>query len=217
VTIFARRLAAVDTSTGLGSVALYESGVLVAEEERRVSNAHGESLLPMIDALFRRVGWTAADVARWAVGIGPGSFTGVRIGVATVKGIQLATGAELVSVTSLDAVAASAPRGSGEVVVAVLDALRAELFVQASNLRPAAIVRRSDFDAWREELARETGARVVVVGDAPPFAAGSPPRARFVGELALRREPESPDAVEPFYLRAPDVTMPGPAKTTTSS
>ena len=65
------RLAAIDTSTALGSVALFEDGVLVAEDSRRVSNAHGESLLPMVSALFARAGWAAADVARWGVGTRP--------------------------------------------------------------------------------------------------------------------------------------------------
>ncbi len=123
-----RRLAAIDTSTALGSVALFEGDALVAEDARRISNAHGESLLPMVSALFDRVGWRPGDVARWGVGIGPGSFTGTRIGLATAKGIVLATNAELVGVTSLDALALDL--ASPPAVVSVLAAGKGELFVQ---------------------------------------------------------------------------------------
>jgi len=100
------RLAAIETSSPVGSVALFENGALVAQDEKRVSTGHGEQLLPMLDALFARNGWVPTDVTRWAVGIGPGGFTGVRIGVALAKGIVMATGADLVGVTSLDALAA---------------------------------------------------------------------------------------------------------------
>jgi tRNA threonylcarbamoyl adenosine modification protein YeaZ len=124
-----QRLAALDTSTALGSVALFDGEELVAEDSRRVSNAHGESLLPMVDALFARVGWRPADVARWAVGIGPGSFTGTRIGLATAKGIALATGAAIVGVTSLDAIAQGLA-GENAAVASVLDAGKGEVFLQ---------------------------------------------------------------------------------------
>jgi tRNA threonylcarbamoyl adenosine modification protein YeaZ len=121
------RLAAIDSSTVLGSVALFDGEALVGEDEARVSNAHGESLLPMVVALFARSGWKAGDVARWGVGVGPGSFTGVRIAVATAKGIAIAGGAELVGVTSLDALADGI---EADVVVSVVAAGKAELFVQ---------------------------------------------------------------------------------------
>lgn len=134
-----RRLAAIDTSTVLGSVALFEDGALVAEDARRVSNAHGESLMPMVSALFERIGWRPRDVDRWGIGIGPGSFTGTRIGLSTVKGIVLATGAELVGVTSLDALAEGLDRGQdeaheanhgGAAVTSLVDAGKGELFLQ---------------------------------------------------------------------------------------
>jgi tRNA threonylcarbamoyladenosine biosynthesis protein TsaB len=125
-----RRLAAIDTSSALGSVALFEGDSLVAEDARRVSNAHGESLLPMVSALFDRLGWRPGDVERWGVGVGPGSFTGTRIALSTAKGIVLATGAELVGVTSLDAIAEGLSALPGEAVASVIAAGKGELFVQ---------------------------------------------------------------------------------------
>ncbi len=196
------RLAAIETSTALGSVALFEDGRLVAEDSRRVSNAHGESLLPMVSALFERVGWVPADVQRWGVGIGPGSFTGCRIGVATVKGIALATGAEIVGVTSLDALAFGL-EGDG-LVVSVVAGGKGELFLQArrgdalllapSHLRFAEVAGRI--------AALEPEGRVVVAGEASAEvdwsalggrvtlrveAPHDAPRATSVGRIALSR------------------------------
>ncbi len=138
------RLAAIDTSTELGSVALFEGLALVAEDSARVSNAHGESLMPMLSALFARHGWAPGDVRRWAVGVGPGSFTGVRVAVATAKGIAIGTGAELVGVTSLDALAHGlSGMAEGRAVVSVVGAGKAEVFVGASHppraARPRAV------------------------------------------------------------------------------
>jgi tRNA threonylcarbamoyladenosine biosynthesis protein TsaB len=216
------RLAAIDTSTGLGSVALFEGGVLLAEDAHRVSNAHGESLLPMMSALFVRMGWTARDVTRWAVGVGPGSFTGIRIAVATVKGIVLATGAELVGVTSLDALAF----GLGDtLVVSLIGAGKGELFVQAMRGGARVIdpthLRTGDVAARVAEVAG--GARVVVAGEAASEVDWSAlggrvelvvkaphdlPRASAIGRIALERPAEDADGLEPVYVRPPDITMP---------
>ncbi len=217
------RLAAIDTSSALGSVALFQDGTLVVERSQRVSNAHGESLLPMVAALFAETGWTPADVARWGVGIGPGSFTGVRIAVATAKGIAIATGARLVGVTSLDAVAHGI---EGELVASVLGAGKGEVFVQARRggkvvLGPSHVV----LAEVGEYLARIAGAssEIVVAGE---DAAGldlsalgpritlvnGPPhdlaRASVVGRIAMSREPDDTDTLEPLYVRPPEITMP---------
>ncbi len=225
---FGGKLAAIETSTALGSVALYDGGDIVAHDERRVSNAHGESLLPMVSALFARAGWRAADVGRWGVGIGPGSFTGVRIGVATVKGIAIATGAEVVGVTSLDAIAYGVDAGTDEVVVAVLAAMKGELFMQAWHagacVHEAAHVKTAVAGEW---LARLGAAKLVLVGGgasevgedglagvdrakvACRFVVDAPhdvPRAAVVGAIARLRGADGDD-LEPLYVRPPEITQ----------
>jgi tRNA threonylcarbamoyladenosine biosynthesis protein TsaB len=228
---FEGKLCAIDTAAALGSVALFEGGRLVAEREQRVSNAHGESLLPMVHALFAEVGWRPADVRRWGVDIGPGSFTGVRIGLATVKGVSLATGAEVVGVTSLDALAFEVAAEPDEVVVAAFDALKGELFMQA--WLEGAVVREAEHvkaAAAREWLAGLGALRFAIVGGgalqldedglallresvttvrlvtAPPH---DTPHARVVGLLAMQRPP-SPPALEPLYVRPPEISKPRP-------
>jgi len=218
-----RRLAAIDTSTELGSVALFEDGRLVAEETMRVSNAHGESLLPMVSALFARWGWDPGDVERWGVGIGPGSFTGVRVSLATAKGIAIATRAELVGVTSLDALTQGL--GGEGLVVGLVPAGKGELFVQASRgttrlLEPVHL--RVEEIAVRIAALDPLGL-VVVAGEAAgcvdwsalgrrvSFAAKAPndmPRASAVGRIALTRSPDDVATLEPAYVRPPEITAP---------
>lgn len=218
------KLCALDTSTALGSVVLFEDDRLVAEDARRVSNAHGESLLPMIDATFTRAGWRPADVTRWCVGVGPGSFTGVRIGVATVKGIVLGTGAEIVGVGSLEALAAMVPDQSKPIVAAV-SAIRGELYLQVAGaarseplcLPPDAIA------AWLETIAPSaTAPEVILVGEAAEKIPALPsrkitllssgdhalPHGRGVATVGRGRAAEPADAVEPVYVRAPEITTP---------
>jgi tRNA threonylcarbamoyladenosine biosynthesis protein TsaB len=232
------RLAAVETSTALGSVALFEDGRLVFEDSRRVSNAHGESLLPMLSALFERAAWSPSDVSRWAVGVGPGSFTGCRIGLATVKGIALVTGAAIAGVTSLDALAFGLE--GADVVVSVVAGGKGELYLQATR---GGVVLLAPSHLRIGEVAARVAAlvpdgRVVVAGEAASavdwsalgervsLTVASPhdlPRASVVGRIGLQRlerlDPAGSDragddarvhadALEPVYVRPPDITMP---------
>jgi tRNA threonylcarbamoyladenosine biosynthesis protein TsaB len=216
------RLAAIDTCTALGSVALFDGAELVAEDSHSVSNAHGESLLPMVDRLFARVGWKPSDIGRWAVGIGPGSFTGVRIGVGTVKGIVLATGAEVVGVTSLDAIAEGLEVDVAAAVASVVFAMKGELFVQVkrggevllapSNLRIAdAPARLAALGCERLVLVGE-GARWLTEGGMACEVVASPPhdvpRAASVARAAMGRAPDDLATLEPLYVRPPEITAP---------
>lgn len=215
------RVCAVDTSTALGSVALYEDDRLVAEDARRVSNAHGESLLPMIDAAFAKVGWRPADIQRWCVGIGPGSFTGVRIGVATVKGVVLGTGAQIVGVGSLEALAALVPERD-VLIVAAIDAIRGEVYVQALGVATSEPVclRPDEIAGWLDGVSSHQA--VVLVGEAakkiPPLPSRDVklltegdhalPHARGVALAARTRDPVDADRLEPVYVRAPEISVP---------
>lgn len=230
------RVVGIETSSVMGSIALFEGGALVARDEKPVRSGHGEHFLPMAAALFTRAGWKASDVARWGVDVGPGSFTGVRVGVALVKAIVLATGAELVGVTSFEALAfglgnvdARLPGGGREagesLVVSLLRAGRGELFVQARAgghviVAPAQwsvseTAERIASLAWRGsvvvagEVARDVdwsccGDRVSTACDPPHDL----PRAEAIAQIALGGLPEDADAIEPVYVRPPDITMP---------
>ena len=205
---------AIETSTALGSVVLYDGDTLLGDEEARVSNAHGESMMPMIDRVLARANVKPRDVRRWCCGIGPGSFTGVRIAVATVKGIALGTGAELVGVTSLDALAASIEAPPGTTLVAVLEAIRGEVFVGAENREPACI-RPEQLAEWLD-VGDLSG--VVLVGDAASRIEAQCvrhpglPHAREVGKIGRSRAPTSD--LEPVYVRAPEITQPRTAPPT---
>ncbi len=220
------KIAAVDTSSPLGSVALFEGGALLFEDERRVSNAHGESLLPMIDALFTRAGWSPKEAVRWGVGIGPGSFTGTRIGVATVKGIALATGGDVVGVTSLDAVAEGVLPEEGEVLISLLSAMKGEIFMQIASICLPTHVKIESAGEMIARVVREAGVRALVaVGEASALvdwslvdakvrivstAPNDVPRAAAIARIAAHRSPDDVNALEPLYVRPPDISKPKP-------
>lgn len=123
------RVLAIDTSTWTASAAVCdEHGAVIADGEAR-TETHSENLLPLIADVCARAGVAAAALDAVAVGVGPGSFTGLRIGLATAKGIAFAAGRPLWAVSSLAALAMDlAGVANADLLVPVLDARRGEIF-----------------------------------------------------------------------------------------
>ena len=126
------KILALESATSACSVAVWADGRVLAGEAAEMSRGHAEALLPMIDRVRAAAGVDFADIDRFAVTIGPGHFTGLRIGLSAARGLALATGRPLIGVTTLEAVAAAVPESdrAGNTIVAALDSKRAELYVQ---------------------------------------------------------------------------------------
>jgi tRNA threonylcarbamoyladenosine biosynthesis protein TsaB len=126
------RALGIDTTTPGGSVALFESAELLAAVPGDPSKTHGERLLTEIHRLLNAHQWKAADIDIYGVASGPGSFTGLRIGIATVQGLAMVHHRPVVAVSALDALARSvgsaAGAGRARCVAAWMDAHRDEVF-----------------------------------------------------------------------------------------
>ena len=188
------------------------------DPEPGVRPAHASRLLGDAETALERAGLRWDDVERIAVGVGPGSFTGLRIGIASARALAQARGLPLVGVSSLEALARGA--GEAELVLAVLDARRGEAFAAAwrggALVLPAAALAP---DVLAEQVAA-LGAAPLAVGDGavrfrgPLEAAGAlvPPdddgihrlRAEHVCRLGAAANPTDRDRLLPNYLREPD-------------
>lgn len=121
------KILAVDTGTAVNTVALCEDGRLLAETVSLCGRAHSERLLATVDWILRETSMQLADLDAFAVSIGPGSFTGVRVGVAAWKGLALAVGKPLYGVSAMAAMSRLAGVEHG-LVCPVLDAKMGEVF-----------------------------------------------------------------------------------------
>ena len=121
------RVLAVDTTSAPGSIAVLEGDTLRGRALFRAPFGHAQQLLPEVDRLFASLGLSLADVDAFAVAVGPGSFTGVRIGIASVEGLAFATGRPVVGVSTLEATAYRHRAREG-LVAPLLDARREEIF-----------------------------------------------------------------------------------------
>jgi tRNA threonylcarbamoyladenosine biosynthesis protein TsaB len=188
---------AFDTATAVATSALVDGDEVLGE---RVSRA--QTLLEDVDALLRQAGAHPSDLDRLAVGVGPGSFTGVRIGLAAARGLALSLDLPGSGVSTLSALAAGAPGA-----LPVVDAKRREVFALLDGelrvLTPPELPLEGgttcvgDGAKRYRALLEERGATVPPDDDERHL-----PRARFHAVLA--GEPVPVDELEPLYLRVPD-------------
>jgi len=224
-------LLALDSTGNACSVAVWREGALVAHRLAEMTRGHGERLLPMVAEVMKAASIEMAALDAIAVTIGPGSFTGLRIGLAAARGLGLALARPVVGITSFLAVAAALPatlRDGREILVAI-DTKRDDVFLQRfdSTLRMLAPARLMTVP---EVIAQLPSGPLLLAGDGVAQLVPSLPRdrdiaiapgpghieaAHFAG-LVARLVARGGEAVEgplrmpdPFYLRAPDVKLPG--------
>jgi len=159
------RVLAVETSTLSGGAALLDGERIVGEYTLDVRITHSERLMAAIDQLLSDAGWTVRELEGLAVSVGPGSFTGLRVGLSTVKGLALALAIPVAAVPTLDAMAAMLPYASLP-VCPVLDARKREVYASLYRWDGHGMRREWDYLAVApDDLARRLDEPVIVFGD----------------------------------------------------
>jgi tRNA threonylcarbamoyladenosine biosynthesis protein TsaB len=212
------RILAVDTTAEFGSLALVEGGIVVEEVLIHSPEGFGHVLFGQVEQILERRDWTLGEIDCFAAAAGPGSFTGVRVGLAAVKGLAEALSKPVVAVSNLQALGSF---GTRALRATVLDARRGEIYgaVYDANLRVVVEEWVSPFGAWLERLP-EGDLEFVATNFAPfsPAVAGTrfadvpvveAPRALAgaIGRLAAGFEGSDPAAVDANYVRRSDAEM----------
>jgi tRNA threonylcarbamoyladenosine biosynthesis protein TsaB len=221
------RILALETATLAGSAALLEGGRVIGLSLLDIALTHSERLMAMVDALLRDCGWDIAHVEALALSIGPGSFTGLRVGVATVKGLALALGLPVAPVPTLDALAGNLPFADAP-VCPLLDARKGEVYLSLYRWRGGRMERQWDYLALSPRAAAERlQPPVIVLGDGVtaclPFlsrlgaglrvapASHAAPSAALVGLLGhamlASGDAVAAESLEPLYLRPSEAEL----------
>ena len=211
------RILGIESSSRRGSVALLEDQRVIASLEHEAPNSHAERLLPLIDQVLSNAGWAKTSLDRIGVGVGPGSFTGLRAGIALAEGLSVGLDRPLLGVGSLSCMAYGALRERPGPCCALLDARRDELFAavygedQAELCGPLAL-KAGELPELLQRFAVQT-----LVGEAaselvPGYqVARGPtldlPHARWVAALAAMLD-ESSHPPDPQYVRGIGATLP---------
>lgn len=202
------KVLAFDTSSVALSVALLDGERLMAEQVLGIKKNHSVSLMPTIDFLMQQVGWLPSDLDRIVVAEGPGSYTGLRMAVATAKTLAYTLAIDLVGVSSLQALCLD----SDALYISLIDARRNHVYVGFYQNGKA--VKPDSYDSFLDVLEWASDKEnVVFVGEVDPFrnqiAAALPnagiqetlPSASKLGEIGLSLPPVPVHAFVPRYLK----------------
>lgn len=216
------RILAIDTALGACSACVLEAGQAepLAIEQIAMERGHAEALMPMVERVMKAVEGGFASLDRVAVTVGPGSYTGLRVGISAARAIALAAGIPAIGVTTLAATAAPLiGRRSGRVIAAALDAKHGQVWFQAlsSQGKPLVSLRQVN----HRDAARAIGAGPVsLVGSAAMAVANEAwaigldalvldesraPDVTWVARLGLIADPGNAPP-RPLYLKAPETT-----------
>jgi tRNA threonylcarbamoyladenosine biosynthesis protein TsaB len=228
------RVLALDTTTAAGSVAIVDDEGVLVEEMGDPARSHAERLPGDIMKALERAGLAVAAIDLFAIAAGPGTFTGLRIGIATIQGLAFVNGKRVVPVSALTALAAAASReeSSARTIGAWMDAHRRDVFsalfrrTDRSPFDPEGLIEIDDPavgdpEARLRRWEHQGNMPDVLVGDgAILFAAAIPaqistlgqlPLAAVIGQMALARarvgETVDPAGVQPLYIRRPDAEI----------
>lgn len=211
---------AIDTSTLQASVAVWGRGHVLGQRHRIVTT-HSDALMVMVDEAFADAGVTTGDLEAIVCGAGPGSFTGLRIGLATAKGLCFALEKPLVMVSSLAGLAARAPSGR---VCATLDAFKGEVYAGLYTITdgvpvadgeelvlPPAALRARLAERPVDHVVGSGAAKYPELAVAPLLDAEPGPRAADLARLgaarAARRDYDDLSTAAPKYIRASEAEL----------
>lgn len=219
------RLLAIETATPASSVALADDRQVVAYAERVDRKGHASFLVPALDFCFAQASWSPADLDAVIVDIGPGLYTGIRVGVATAQALAAAAGIPLIPAVSLDALAYRAATGRRH-IYAVIDVRRGEVAIANYQPLPGGVIRETQPEIVTPDrlraLLESDPADCLVVGDVDALPSGvllglhrcRVGRPRFPSADALVEISATAvekaafgDEVRPLYLREPDVNI----------
>ncbi len=215
---------AIETSGRLGSVALVEHGKVLIEQSFSHGLKHAAGLLPLMDGLIRPIGWKPAELKELYVSQGPGSFTGLRIGITLAKTLSFTTGARIVPVPSLHVLAYNTPEDASNVIV-VLDAKRDQIFTAGYERSAGDWIEREPAHLdFLSEMIERSPRPVHLIGEGIPYhekflpedrtgimitpQSGWNARAGIVAMLGVRLAAQDrfvpADQFAPAYIRIPE-------------